>query len=152
MTPTMRVLPGLILLLSLACHPRPFPAAGYRLAAVDGRRPPVTMFTYAGDNQSQLMSGSLRPLTGDRTVYDWHFRVLYPDGRADTLEPGTDTFAVHRQGDSVLLLQSFPCSIHGTQLCPDTTRAFVTSDSIYVRTVEMTDSVYLEHLLVFVPE
>jgi hypothetical protein len=87
----------------VACRPSTPLQGTYILQTIDGASPPATMFTYAGDNHSQLITATITFDNADGAIYKWQYRVLQPQGQVDTLQQGTDTFSVTHTGSEVLL-------------------------------------------------
>lgn len=140
-----------VLVLPLASCQRAHPAPPLVLQSVDGHTPPTTMFYDAGVNQSQLVGGSLQRALGSAVIYTWQYRVLYPDGRADTLEPGADTFSARPFADSLILTRTLPRGTDNWQSWVDT--AFLRFDGTQASLALLVrlDSGSVAHTLVFGP-
>jgi hypothetical protein len=61
------------------------------------------MFTYAGDNQSQLIAASITLDGANHAIYIWQYRVLHPNGQADTLHLAVDSFSVALSRGEIVL-------------------------------------------------
>ena len=85
---------------------------------VDGTVLPATMFSYAGDKQSQVLWATLRWRDDGRIEHRFRYRSLNADGTADTLERATDVYLVEEDERQLRLSRFAPRSLHS----PDSVR------------------------------
>jgi hypothetical protein len=92
----------------LACRPSARLEGTYILQTIDGAPPPVTMSTYADNNQGQLIAANITFDGANRAIYKWQYRVLQPHGQVDTLQLAVDSFSVAHIGGEILLSRYSP--------------------------------------------